>query len=147
MPPRLSLTSMLLAVTVACAGTETFQPLPHELTSGAAVRITTSASTFPPGAVVGIRVENQGDVEYVWNPCSRTLERATPTGWTPANEGDRVCTSEGWLLEAGTRTDASTQLASELTSGEYRFRYSFWRQEGDFHVNDFQVSNTFTITR
>jgi hypothetical protein len=90
---------------------------------------------------------NQSDVEYVWNPCVRTLERRNAGDWGSVDEGERICTLEGWVLKPHTRTDATTDLPASLPPGEYRLRYAFGRIAGEYNVFDHQVSNSFSITR
>ena len=75
------------------------------------------------------------------------LERRIGEGWVSLEESERVCTLEGWILELGDRTEATADVAASLPSGEYRLRYGFWRESGEYNVSDYQVSNSFTITR
>jgi hypothetical protein len=135
---------VLLLAASACERTDPILSLPSEPADGAAVHISTTATSYSPGAAVSFRVVNQGSVEYVWNPCVRTLERPEAAGWTPVDEGERMCTLEGWVLEPGRRTEASTRLAAALAPGKYRLRYRFSR-EGAEAVEDFQVSNEFAV--
>jgi len=73
------------------------------------------------------------------------LERLEGTGWSSIGER-RVCTLEGWILSPGKRADASTDLPAALTAGQYRFRYGFSREQGEFSVSDDQVSSPFTVS-
>jgi len=101
---------------------------------------------YAPGARVEFAVHNQSEVEYVWNPCLRTLERLGTAGWVAVDEGgERVCTLEGWLLRPDQRTDATTGFAASLPPGHYRLRYGFWRAVGESTVADYQVSNSFRV--
>jgi hypothetical protein len=60
------------------------------------------------------------------------------------DEEERMCSLDGWVLEPGRRTEASTRLAAVLAPGKYRLRYRFAR-EGAEAVEDFQVSNEFAV--
>lgn len=141
-----SISLMIVATLVACAGGEPFQPLAFELPHGASVRITVAPGTYAAGALVPLTVSNLGDQEYVWNPCMRTLQRPAELEWVTVDEPERVCTLEGWMLRPGNRTEAATGLPASLPAGEYRFRYGFSRAVDDHNVTDYQVSNPFTVT-
>jgi hypothetical protein len=135
----------LFWVTVGACTEESLEPPSYELSDGAPVRIAVAASTYAPGARVELAVHNQSKVEYVWNPCMRTLEQHSPAGWEAVNEGERSCTLEGWLLRPDQRTDATTGLAASLPPGEYRLRYGFGRVAGEYTVSDHQVSTSFRV--
>ena len=122
-----------------------FEPQAPELSDVASVRIMIAAGTYAPGSRVELAVQNQSVVEYVWNPCLRTLQLHSTLGWVSVDEGERVCTLEGWLLRPDQRISATTDLAARLPSGEYRFRYGFGRTSGDYTVSDYQVSNPFGV--
>jgi hypothetical protein len=104
-----------------------------------------AAGTYAPGSQVDLAVHNQSGIEYVWNPCIRTLEQLSTIGWVTADEGERICTLEGWLLRPDQRIVASTVLAAQLPPGEYRFRYVFGRVAGEYTVSDSQISNSFEV--
>jgi len=141
----LALATVLCATGAACTD-RPFEPRTFGLGNGASVRITTAADTYAPGARVVFAVHNQSAVEYVWNPCLRTLERLGTAGWVAVDEGgERVCTLEGWLLRPDQRTDAATGFAASLPPGHYRLRYGFWRAAGESTVADYQVSNSFRV--
>ena len=139
-----SITALLAAGLVACGGTS-FEPRNHELASGAPVRITVEPGDYRAGTTVPLVVRNLGDVQYVWNPCMRTLERNVGGEWLAGGEPERVCNALGWILDPGKHTETTTDLAESLPAGEYRFRYGFSRRAGDFNVTDLQVSNSFTV--
>jgi hypothetical protein len=145
------MTSRTLALASAlCIGLggcreKAFEPRTHELSDGASVRIMIAARTYEPGSRVELAVHNQGGIEYVWNPCIRTLEQHSTSGWISVDEGERICTLEGWLLRPDERIDATTDLSAQLPSGEYRFRYGFGRVAGEYTVSDYQVSNSFRV--
>jgi hypothetical protein len=131
---------------VACAS-ESFNPQPYELASGAAVRITVPAGPHRSGILVPLSVQNQGHFKYTWNPCVRSLERLVDDRWVRMpGDPDRWCTLEGWILDPGDRAEARTDIPAGLPPGQYRFHYSFGREGGDFNVTDDQVSNTFTVS-
>ena len=142
----LMIASAICTTVVACSDNN-FEPVPYELSEGAAVRITITAGAQGPGARVSISVHNQSAMEYVWNPCVRTLERRNAADWGSVDEGERICTLEGWVLRPQTRTDATTDLPALLPPGEYRLRYSFGRTVGEHSAFDQQVSNSFSVTR
>ena len=135
----------LLCVAVGACTEKPFQPPSYGLNDGAQVLITIAADSYAPGTRVELAVDNRSDVEYVWNPCLRTLERNSPAGWVPAQEGERICTLEGWVLGPDERTDAATDLPPSLPPGEYRLRYGFGRVAGEYSVSDQQVSNSFRV--
>ncbi len=141
-----SITSLLATILVACGGTS-FEPRTHELAAGAPVRITVASGDHRVGTLVPLVVRNLGDVQYVWNPCMRTLERDVGGEWVAGAEPERWCNLLGWVLDPGKHTETTTDLAESLPAGEYRFRYGFSRWAGDFNVTDAQVSNSFTVTR
>jgi hypothetical protein len=140
---RLQLAVLLVSL-IAC-GADAFSPRAYELQGGAPVRITVTEGPHRAGTVVGISVHNGGDHEYLWNPCIRSLELQTSDGWTPVQEKDRWCTLEGWILESGGHTDASTDIPGFISAGVYRLHYSFSREAGDYNASDDQVSNPFEV--
>ncbi len=140
----LAITSLLCVTLGACAD-KTIEVPAEGLIDGASVQITIAAGTYAPGARVELAVRNRSDVEYTWNPCMRTLERRSASGWDAVDEGERICTAEGWMLRPGQRTAAATDLATSLPSGEYRLRYGFGREAGEYMVSDYQVSNSFRV--
>jgi hypothetical protein len=137
--------AVLLVPLIACGG-DAFAPRPYELQGGATVRIAVPEGPHRPGTLVTISVHNGGDREYVWNPCTRSLELQTSNGWTPVQEKDRWCTLEGWILTSGGHTDASTDIPGFVSAGVYRFHYSFSREVGDYYASDDQVSNPFGVS-
>jgi hypothetical protein len=136
---------LLMVALVACRG-DSFKPMPYEVGGGASVHITVPAGPHAPGAQVPLSVQSESNVEYVWNPCVRGLEGRQGAMWVPVNEGDRVCTAEGRILRPGRRSEATTEVSTSLSAGEYRFRYDFSRAAGEYNVSDYQVSNSFTIS-
>jgi hypothetical protein len=136
---------ILLSALAACGG-EAFKPMPYELNDGARVRVDVPAGPYSAGARIPLTVHNEWDEEYVWNPCFRSLERRQGSTWFGVDESDRVCTAEGWILEPGRRTNATTDIPESVQAGEYRFLYGFSRLEGDRYVEDNQVSNSFIVT-
>jgi hypothetical protein len=136
---------ILLALVLGCSA-QPFQPMSHELSSGASVRIIAPSKVHAAQERVPISVHNLGSTEYIWNPCLRTVERRSGTVWSTVTESEYFCTLEGWLLEPERRTEATTGLPSSLSPGEYRLRYGFSRRDGDFMATDEQVSNSFTVT-
>jgi hypothetical protein len=140
------LTPIILVFTLVTCRGESFIPMPHELGDGASVRITVPAGPHAAGARIPLSVHNESGVEYIWNPCMRRLERRQGPTWVLVNEGDRVCTAEGWMLEPDRRTEAATDVPNSVVTGEHRFVYCFSRLDGDRYVDDCQVSNSFIIT-
>jgi hypothetical protein len=134
-----------LLVAMAACGSESFQPMPYELAEGAPVRVTVPTGPYAPGTSVPLLVDNESGVDYTWNPCFRGLERRLGATWAQVNENDRVCTAEAWLLQSGDRVETATDVPRFLLTGEYRFVYCFSRLEGDYYVEDCQVSNSFII--
>ena len=136
-----------LCITAGGCGQGSAEVPDYGLADEASVWIGVAEGPYAPGALVQLAVHNRSDLEYVWNPCMRTLERRSGAAWVPLDESDRVCTAEGWLLAPDQRTAATTELPSGITRGEYRFHYSFWRAEASSSVSDHQVSNSFTVGR
>ena len=138
-------TVTVLAVALLACG-EPFQPLAHEVPTGASVRVTVAPGEYRSGASVPLIVRNLGDQHYIWNPCMRGLEVNAGLGWVAVAEPDRWCNALGWILHPGDRTQTTTDLDAPLPPGEYRLRFGFSRRAGDFNVTDQQVSNPFTVT-
>jgi hypothetical protein len=140
------LSPWLLTVALTACG-DSFEPMLYELKDGASVHITVADGPYSPGAVVPFTVHNLSDFDYVWNPCCRALERREGERWLPVDEGERWCMMIGWLLKPGERVDADTDTPTGIAAGEYRFVFSFSRPSGDRNVEDYQVSNSFVVTR
>jgi len=139
--------AIVVATLAACGSGDAVEPpLPFGLPHAASVRITVAPGAYAPGAMVPFTVSGEGDEEYVWNPCLRTVERPPDPQWVTVDEPGRVCTLEGWILRPGGRTEATTGLPPSLPAGEYRIRLGFSRSAGDHNVTDYQVSNPFTVT-
>jgi hypothetical protein len=134
-----------LLVSVLGCGGESFAPLPYEVQAGAPVRISVPEGPHRPGTSIPLSLHNQSNAEYLWNPCMRSLERRIDDQWAHVDEGDRWCTLEGWILKEGGHSNASTDTPSFLPAGQYRFRYSFSREQGNFNVSEDQVSNPFSV--
>jgi hypothetical protein len=140
----LAVTSFACVAVGACTE-RPFEVPAYGLNDGAHVLITIAASSYAPGGLVEFAVHNRSDVVYVWNPCTRTLEGQSSAGWVRVDEGERICTLEGWVLRPGERIGATTDLGASLPPGEYRLRYGFGRVAGEYTVSDQQVSNSFRV--
>ena len=84
------------------------------------VSLTLDRGAYAAGDEVTLTLTNSGAGQYYFNPCPRIVEREDNGGWTPVDEGQRMCTMEAWILDPnGTRT-ATTELPDSLAAGRYR---------------------------
>jgi hypothetical protein len=108
---------LCILVTLGGCGGNSFQPLPYELPDPASVHVAVPDGPYFPGSRIPISVLNEGNEEYIWNPCFRSLDRRRGLTWVRVDEGDRICTAEGWILAPGQRTNAATDIPRSLQPG------------------------------
>jgi hypothetical protein len=90
------------------------------VTQADSVVLRTDKTKYRPGEAMTLTLENKGSAHYTVNPCSRALERAEGSAWTPVDEPGRMCTMEAWLLDAHATRSGPTELPSPLAPGRYR---------------------------
>ena len=84
------------------------------------VVLRTDKSQYGVGEKVLLTFENRSARSYVFNPCTRTIEREENGTWTALPDAGRMCTMEAWILDPhGTRT-GPTELPSPMAAGRYR---------------------------
>ena len=80
----------------------------------------TDKARYRAGEKVTLTFENKSAASYAFNPCSRTLERAEGSAWTPFAEEGRMCTMEAWILDPHATRSGPTELPASMTPGRYR---------------------------
>jgi hypothetical protein len=113
--------------------------------SGAAsVELRTDKASYRRTDQMTMTLTNRTASRYVFNPCTRLLERQTASGWAAERE-DRVCTLEGWILDPnGTRT-AKTEFSETLPVGTYRAVIALTREDGAGDTRVSAVSMPFRL--
>lgn len=114
---------LLLVFAAACRQAPDTPPIPAKpssATAGGPVTLELDRAQYGAGDRVELTLRNAGDRPYGFNPCTRALEQVTDGGSQPVDEGDRICTMELWLVDAGATRTAATTLPTALPAGRYR---------------------------
>lgn len=128
MPRRFSAALLAIAVslgTVACDSAVS-EPLDHGAVIDPRLRAETLADEVAPGAVVGVRLINEGSTEYRFNLCGRQVERLEGSAWVELPPDLRLCTAHLDLLQAGETAESQVDVPGGAAPGTYRFVFHFF---------------------
>jgi len=92
--------------------------------SSVAIELRTDRASYRAGASAMLTIVNHTKREWSFNPCTRTLERESGTGWQVVPEG-RMCTMEAWILGPDATRTAPTSFGGSLEAGRYRLVIAF----------------------
>ena len=99
-------------------------PVATAVDSSVAIELRTDRSSYRAGASAMLTIVNHTKREWTFNPCTRTLERESGTGWQVVPEG-RMCTMEAWILGPEATRTAPTSFGGSLEAGRYRLVIAF----------------------
>lgn len=106
------------------AGAPAPAPIAAAADSSVAIELRTDRTSYRAGASAMLTIVNHTKREWTFNPCTRTLERESGTGWQVVPEG-RMCTMEAWILEPEATRTAPTSFSASLDAGRYRLVIAF----------------------
>ncbi|HET9003819.1 MAG TPA: immunoglobulin-like domain-containing protein [Gemmatimonadaceae bacterium] len=92
--------------------------------SAAAIELRTDRASYRAGDNATLTIVNHTKEEWTFNPCTRTLERESGTGWQVVPEG-RMCPMEAWILGPSATRTAPTSFGGSLDAGRYRLVIAF----------------------
>ncbi|HEX6535268.1 MAG TPA: hypothetical protein VF041_11755 [Gemmatimonadaceae bacterium] len=104
---------------------------PAAPTSADSVELRADRSSYAATDTLRLTIANHAHASYSFNPCTRTVERQTASGWEALAEPDRICTMEAWLLAPDSTRNATTTLPTSIAAGTYRLALSMTREGGE----------------
>ena len=96
--------------------------------SASGIALNTDASRYKEGARVTLALINRTPFTYVFNPCTRVLEREVDGAWQAVEEPARACTMEASTVAPGMGRGAATDLPAMLAAGRYRLVIALTRE-------------------
>lgn len=108
----------------SAAATPAPTPPVASVDSAVAIELRTDRTSYRAGDNATLTIVNHTKEEWTFNPCTRTLERESGTGWQVVPEG-RMCTMEAWILGPNATRSAPTSFGGSLDAGRYRLVIAF----------------------
>jgi hypothetical protein len=125
-PPSLSFL-VVLSILPACQS-RSKPPAPSDTSAATGIEVRVDRVEYRPGDQITLTIVNHDQVQYAFNPCTRSLEERSGGAWQTVQEPPRACTMEAWLLDPGMTQEANTELSASTTPGEYRVLIAFSQQ-------------------
>jgi hypothetical protein len=115
--------------------------------STAPITVRTDRNSYRATDPVTLTIVNGTGSQYIFNPCTRVLERENNGAWTEVKE-DRMCTMIAHVLEARATRTETTDLGDDVTAGRYRMVVLFTEEAPSQQSRSVRaVTAPFTVIR